>query len=320
MKFSLFVRLALLVSLFCWPGGMVSLKAETEGRNDQESTFREALIESAMVPIWGAVEFFDTTLPGTLAPYDLSLEFRPRLGDLPRRGFIRYPFTLRYGYAEGLEIGSRFTPVSPNPFRSREEERKWSLGEIAPFVRVDIPSPWLRIWDQATLEFRLRQPLGRPPERLIDGHTRIEPILTFSRTIVDDPHTILYLSLKYDYAVGAWGRSKPDPDRVLRQDIFEISPGVLYKPEQLGYFFQYTLRHTDEPTEYRIAHVYHAGVVWDVPPEQSQSLRLPGRWQVEAGYELTDEQRRSVNHSITVRIRWRGDLKALLPRRDGPPE
>lgn len=316
MKIHSFAFLLFTTGVFLGIGLPEKLSGQVSENRDEESRFRNAIVESTLIPLYGAIEFFDTTLPGTLAPYDLSLEFRPRLGDVPRRGFIRYPFTLRYGYAEGLEIGARFTPVSPNPFRSKEQERKWSLGEIAPFIRVDIPSPWLRIWDDATFEFRFRQPLGRPPEHLIDGYTRIMPILTFSRTIVDDPHTLLYLSLKYDYAVGAWGRAKPDPERVVRQDVFEITPGVLYKPDQLGYFFQYTLRHIIEPKEDRYAHVYHAGVVWDVPKDYSTNLRLPGKWQVEAGYELTDEQRRSINHAITVRVRWRGDLKSLLPRRD----
>ncbi len=280
------------------------ITAQEESSDENETLF-------SYRPILAINEFFDTQLPGTLDKFNLSLEFRPRFSDLIRREFIRFPFVLRYGATDRIEIGALLTPIAPNPFRAGSD-RRWSPGEAGALIRMDF-DPILRIWDHATLEVVLRQPLGRPPAKLIDGYTRLQPVLSVSRTAFI-PELVAFANLSYDYALGSWGRAKPSPDHAIRQNVMSIGPGLLYKPDELGYFIAYRLKHIDEPQEFRWAHVYHIGVVWEIPLARSRSWKLPGHWQVEAGYRLTDEQQRSIAHAITLRVRWRGDLKALFKR------
>lgn len=293
-----FIRLILFGSLCAAAAG-----DEAEPRNGND-------LHMAVRPIYAVTEFFDTRLPGTLDKFDLTLEYRPRFSDFIRREFIRFPLVLRYGLTEDLEIGALTTPVVPHPFKSGEG-RKWGPGEFGILARTNI-TPVLGLWDWATIEVTIRQPLGRPPVELIDGHTRVQPVLAVSRAVIDPETTILFANVSYDYALGHWGRSKPDPAKITRQDIAEAGPGVLFKPNELGYFVEYRLRHTDEPEENRWAHVYRIGLVWEVPRHRSERVRLPGHWQVEAGYRLTDEQSRSLSHALTLRVRWRGDLKAFF--------
>ncbi len=282
----------------------IPARAEENGANGNND------LPIGMRPLFAVNEFFDTRLPGTLEKYDLTLEYRPRFSDLIRREFVRFPLVLRYGLTEDFEIGVLTTPVVPHPFKSGDG-RKWGPGEAGVLARMNI-TPVFGLWDWATVEITLRQPLGRPPVELIDGYTRIRPSLAVSRAAIDPETTVLFANISYDYAVGHWGRAKPDRELFTRQNIAEAGPGVLFKPTELGYFAEYRLRHTDEPDEDRWAHVYRVGIVWEVPRHRSERVRLPGYWQVEAGYRLTDEQRRSINHALTLRLRWRGDLKAVF--------
>ncbi len=292
------------LTLLCLTLAITALvQAEENGDDNNDRLF-------AIRPIYAVNEFFDTRLPGTLDKFDLTLEYRPRFSDFIRREFIRFPLLLRYGVTEDFEVGVLTTPYLPHPLKSGDE-RGWGPGEIGILARTNI-TPVFALWDWATVEVTFRQPLGRPPVDLIDGYTRLRPSLAVSRAVIDPETTILFANVSYDYAVGHWGRAEPDPELVTRQNIAEAGPGVLFKPTELGYFAEYRLRHIDEPEEDRWAHVYRVGIVWEVPRFRSARVRLPGYWQVEAGYRLTDEQRRSVDHALTLRLRWRGDLKAVF--------
>lgn len=257
-----------------------------------------------------ANEFFNSSLPGTLGRYNLALDFQPKIGDLLRKEYIRFPLTLRYGFADNWEALAGFTPVTPNPFKSGEDQ-KWSFGEYRLGLRLDV-RPILPIWEQMTIGLDFRSPLGRPPRRLNDGYAHIRPFLTMARPIWQVDSTLLYFNLSYDYSFDAPFRNSIPYAPVIRRHEFDITPGIIYKPGELGYFAEYTLRFIEEPNDNRRANVYTAGFIWDPPRSRTRLLRLPGNWQFELGYRLTDEQNRSVRHSVQFRARWRGDLRQIL--------
>ncbi len=261
-------------------------------------------------PVFRVNEFFDTTLPGTLDPFDLALDIRPRLGDFVGRHFIRFPMELRYGWTDDFEIISGWTPVTPNPFRSGDG-RKWSPGEAGLGFRYNLDARVEQV-PIATFSLYGRTPLGRPPTDLIDGYAHVEPRLALMRPFLEE-RIFLVLNLVYDRSFNPPGHSRPDPGEVTRQHIAEVIPGVIYMPGELGYVLQYTFRHIDEPMEDRLAHAYRAGIIWEVPRERSAQWNIPGTWQIEASYELTDEEERSLDHAILLRARVRLELRRHSP-------
>lgn len=257
-----------------------------------------------------AHEFFNTTLPGTMGVDDLTIEFQPKVGDFVNREFIRFPVTLRYGIAPGWETIAGWTPVSPNPFKSGPDNR-WGPGEYRLGVRHDL-HPWIGFFDQITVGLDFRGPLGRPPFDLLDGYARIKPFLALAKPLDPDETILLFLNVRYDYSVPPpFNRSAPRPGIIKRHE-FDITPGVIYKPGELGYFVDYTLRFIDEPGDNRRANIYTAGLIWDPPEERTRGFGLPGDWQFDIGYQLTDEQERSVRHSIQLRARWRGTFREVV--------
>lgn len=297
------LRLWGILSVFALPS---LLSAENNTANAEHEQEHGRLGNTLLV----ANEFFNSTLPGTLGRYNLALDFQPKIGDLLRREYIRFPLTLRYGFADDWEALAGFTPVTPNPFKSGDGQ-KWSFGEYRLGLRHNV-RPILPIWEQMTIGLDFRSPLGRPPVQLIDGYAHIRPFLTVARPILQVDNTLLFLNLSYDYSIDAPFRNSTPPPPIVRRHEFDITPGIIYKPTELGYFAEYTLRFIEEPNDHRRAHIYTVGFIWDPPRSRTRLLRLPGNWQFELGYRLTDEQQRSIGHSIQFRARWRGDLREIL--------
>ena len=55
-------------------------------------------------------DFFDTMLPGTLSEHNIILKFTPKFSDLRDNEFVRYPFELRYGLTQKLELFGGMSP------------------------------------------------------------------------------------------------------------------------------------------------------------------------------------------------------------------
>lgn len=308
MKFGA-IGSAFALSIFLTLTAYSDSSSDSDSQSDQEPNedspfFRQVWEQPFLV----ANEFFGTVLPGTLDKYNLNLTFRPRGGDFAQRDFIRWPIGVRYGFTETLEGQAGISPFTPNPFRGFRDHRL-GLGEYRLGLRQSI-TPWRPFWNQAMVGFEFRSPLGRPPVDLIDGYAHIRPFMTMTRPSRLLPSTLFYLTLSHDHSFSAPFRNSDVPDEVIRQHISEITPGFLYKPGEWGTFIDYTTRWINEPTGTRHAHKYQVGVVWDPPRAQTIRLGLPrGSWQFELGYALTDEQERSLRHSVQFRARWEGDLK-----------
>src|ERR1041385_6311726 len=73
-------------------------------------------------------EFFDTMLPGVLQEHNVTLHVTPKFSDLRDHEFVRYPFELRYGASQNVELSGGLTPFSPQPF-NRGRDHRWGLGE-----------------------------------------------------------------------------------------------------------------------------------------------------------------------------------------------
>ncbi len=99
---------------------------------------------------------------------------------------------------------------------------------------------------------------------------------------------------------------------MIRRHIFEVAPGLLFKPGQFGYFAEYRFRHIDEPTDTRLAHEIQFGTIWDIPLERSAKWNLPGKWQLEVAYRVEHEEGRETDHGVSARVNWRTTLREVL--------
>jgi hypothetical protein len=252
-------------------------------------------------------EFFGVRLPETLGKYNLALNYNLKFGDFVRRDYLRFPVTLSYGVTERTDLLLGMTPFSPNPFRSGDDSR-WGPGLLRTGVRHNLERP-LFGFHQTSLGLDVVMPLGRPPIELADHYGRLRPSITFSRNLERMPDTRFLLGLVHDHSFSVPYRA--ENPAFFRTNVTEISPGLLYKPGNLGYLAEYTLRFLDEETGDRIGHVYTVGLLWDVP-EKYVPRFLPGRWRVDVGYRLTDEDERDLHHSVHTRVHVRFDFRQFM--------
>ena len=106
-------------------------------------------------------------------------------------------------------------------------------------------------------------------------------------------------------------RAAPPPE-VIRRNIIEVSPGLLFKPSELGYFAEYHWRHLAEENDSRLAHEIQFGTVWDVPLVRSAAWRLPGKWQLELAYKVGHEEGRGNDQGVSARVNWRTTLREVF--------
>ena len=254
-------------------------------------------------------EFFDTMLPGVLNEHNMTLHVRPKFSDLRKYEFWRFPFQLRYGVTNHLELQGGLVPFVPNPFNQGEDHR-WGLGELRLGARYDIGSS-MPFFDETTLGFETRFPLGRPPVELNDHYTHLKPYVSATRTLRIWPSTKFYANVSYDRSVDMTHRSPP-PEEVQRRNIVEIAPGLLYKPSEFGYFAEYRFRHIRDDWGWHLEHEVQAGTIWDVPLKRTQDWRLPGKWQLELAYKVSHEEGRETNHGISAHVNWRTTIREVL--------
>ena len=259
-------------------------------------------------------DFFGRRLPGTLERYKLSLDYTPKFGDLVNREYIRFPLVLSYGLTDRTEVFEGFTPFTPNPFRPGEDQRV-GLGLFRTGIRHEIDGIG-NLVDSILFGLEVKVPLGRPPLDLADYYGRFRPSVTLAREVPGHPDWLLLLNLMHDRSFSVPYRNQ-DED-FLRVNKSEFSPGILYQPNELGYLLEYTYRALDEETGFRKAHVYSFGLLWDVPNRRVPRL-LPGEWEIDTIYRLTDEDERSIRHSLDVRVKVRFDFPQFFRevRRNG---
>jgi hypothetical protein len=254
-------------------------------------------------------EFFDTMLPGVLEEHNMTLHVRPKFSDLRDYEYMRFPFELRYGLTDRWELQAGMVPFTPNPF-NRGREHRWGPGEAKFGARYDI-GPTLKFFDDTTVGFETRVPLGHPPLELNDQYTHLKPFVSAARTLLRWPSTTLYGNLSYDRSIDVTHRAPP-PATVLRRNIIEFAPGLLFKPSELGYFAEYRFRHIREELGWHLAHEVQFGTVWDIPLERTQGWKLPGKWQLELAYKVSHEEGRDKDQGVSARVNWRTTLREVL--------
>lgn len=256
-------------------------------------------------------EFFDTMLPGVLEEHNMTLHFRPKFSDLRDYEYIRFPFEIRYGVTDKWEVQAGMVPYTPSPFNTGRDHR-WGAGEAKLGTRYDI-GDLLWFFDDTTIGIENRVPLGRPPIELNDHYTHVKPFVSAARNLRIWPSTTFYFNVAYDRSVDLTHRSPPPPE-VVRRNIVEVAPGLLFKPSELGYFTEYRFRHIREDVGWHLGHEWQFGVIWDVPIARTEQWKLPGKWQLELGYKLHHEEGRDTGHGIAARVNWRTSLREMLGR------
>jgi hypothetical protein len=254
-------------------------------------------------------EFLDTTLPGVLGEKNITIAFKPKFGDLRDEEYIRFPIELRYGLTKKWELRGGLVPFIPSPINSGRDHR-WGPGEARLGARYDL-GPALNFFDDTTLGFETRIPLGKPPVELNDHYTHLKPSISAARQLRGWPATTFYANLSYDRSIELTDRGPPPPE-VVRRHVIEAVPGLLYKPSELGYFAEYRIRRIAEPGEYRLGHEIQFGTIWDVPLARSATWKVPGKWQLELAYRVNHEEGRDTDHGIYARVNWRTTLREVL--------
>lgn len=256
-------------------------------------------------------EFFDTVLPGVLEEHNMTLHVMPKFSDVRDNEFVRMPFEVRYGLSDKVELRGGISPFMPNPFNPGRDHR-WGPGETKLAARYDLDG-LLKFFDDTTVGLETRVPLGKPPIEINDHYTHVKPSVSAARRLLSWPDTTFYANLSYDRSVQLTDRGPPPPE-VVRQNIIEVAPGLLFRPSELGYFAEYRFRHITEPNEWHLAHQIHFGTIWDVPIARTEKWHLPGKWQVELGYKVEFEEGRDTNHGIAARVNWRTTLREVMER------
>lgn len=254
-------------------------------------------------------EFFDTMLPGVLEEHNMTLHLRPKFSDLRNYEYWRFPFELRYGLTDRWELQGGMVPFTPNPFNGGRQHR-WGPGEGKLGTRYNIARK-LPFFDETTLGFEARVPLGRPPTELNDGYTHLKPSISAARTLRIWPSTTFYANASYDRSVDLTHRPPPPPE-VERRNVTEIAPGLLFKPSEIGYFAEFRFRHIRDDYGWHLAHEVQFGTIWDVPLARTEKWRLPGKWQVELAYKVSHEEGRDTDQGVSARVNWRTTLREVL--------
>jgi hypothetical protein len=254
-------------------------------------------------------DFFDTMLPGVLEERNMTVHFRPKFGDLRDEEYMRFPVELRYGLTDRWELQGGLVPFTPNPF-NRGLEHRWGPGEAKLGARYDLRS-LVPFFDDTTVGIETRIPLGRPPIYLNDHYTHLKPFVAAARKLHIWPSTTFYANLAYDRSVDLTHRAAP-PAEVVRRNIFEVAPGILFKPSELGYFAEYRLQHIREDTGWYFAHQVQFGAIWDIPLTRTQNWKLPGKWQLELAYRISHDEGRDMDQGVSARVNWRTTLREVL--------
>lgn len=254
-------------------------------------------------------EYFDTTLPGVLEEHNLTLHFTPKFSDLRDNEYVRYPLELRYGASRNVELSVGATPFSPNPINSGYDHR-WGPGEGKLGVRYDLDGA-IPFFTDTTLGLETRVPLGRPPIELNDHYTHLKPFVSTAHTLRMWPDVAFYTNLSYDRSVKLLPRDPPPPG-VVRRNIIEVAPGLLFKPGEFGTFAEYHWRHFSEDIGSHLGHEVQVGTIWDIPRARSEKWSLPGKWQLELAYKYSREEGYGNSQGISARVNWRTSLREVL--------
>src|SRR5581483_9776076 len=223
--------------------------------------------ESVRERVLRMTEFFDTMLPGVLEEHNMTLHFTPKFSDLRDNEFMRFPLELRYGITDRWELAGGINPFVPNPI-NRGRDHRWGPGELKFGARRDLDG-LVPFFQDTTIGVETRIPVGKPPVELNDSYTHVKPFVSAARTLLMWPDATFYLNLSYDRSVRLAERAPPPPE-VVRRNILEAAPGMLFKPSELGYFFEYRWQRINEPAEWHLAHEIHFGAIWDVPLARSE--------------------------------------------------
>ncbi len=268
-----------------------------------------SIVSHVQDDVGDVTDFFDTILPSTLMRKNLSLDFQPKFSDFRAEEFIRLPLEVRYDISDNDQLQVGMTPFIPNPFNTGYNHRT-GPGEADIGWRHDMENG-LGFLDQAIFGIQGRVPLGKPPLDLNEGYTHLQPYITGTRRL-HWPHTKLFGALSYDREFHTPGRDQPTDPRVVRQNIAECDPGILYKPDVYGYFFEYEFRHYGEENGYHLSHGEKVGVIWDVPIERSKAWKMPGRWQIELAARVIEEEGHPISYGLVTQVRVRTTLHEVL--------
>lgn len=221
-------------------------------------------------------DLFGVELAATNPRREIELSISPRIADPVKRGYIRFPLRLKYGFTDNWEGGVRIQPYVDNPFR---DGGKSGLEDIRFSTKYRLGQPLFGRLDSA-LGINVTLPLEDETKGITDGYRHFTPFVALSRTydLGGGRQFQWFTSAEYDILDG-------DPDRggkPGKMDKLSLFPGVIYAPPGYWRYLAYAEWDTTriaggDDDEYYLV----PGLLYD--PPRNRHPWLPGDWEFEFG-------------------------------------
>lgn len=281
-------------------------QAQTEEQTDPESgKFGHSFLN----------KLADTPLPFTGDDSDLSIDIRPKLGDIIHEPYIRLPIELTYSFTNKREGSFGIIPFFKNPMDS---EPLSSNGYVTFGVKQRLDN---FIDNRLSLAFGadVRIPLEEIPNALPRySYDSYMPYLTAAYELDKKQKWLAFATIQHQI-VGEDRRDRlitePDP-----LSLAVIRPGLIYQP---GGEYRYSLQ-----VEYKTDRVDGGsdegikvipGVTWFPPPDTPFFRSIAGHFELTLDVEFAlaeiEEEEIGGDIGVNLGVRWR-----LYPKKPVPGE
>ncbi len=271
---------------------------------------------------------FNTALPAVFSEGEWHLRLNPKFGDFFGDDYIRTGIGTSYYFSNYFEGFVELQTYFPNPL---EGESRVGLSEM----EIGTKYSWWNIGASkynVSLAIRARMPLSNPPVEINDGYARYEPSISVSRKTGNDPATMAYLNIAYEFVERS--PFKASPISPIPRDRIFIRPGYIYYP---GGHFRYAAeleyrtnvfgRQRTNKTDYndyigtreytmafKETHEFFISptVTWFPTEEIRKGLFIPGNWDVSFRLKIPIVEETDQSLGASIRFRWYYDYEQVL--------
>lgn len=254
-------------------------------------------------------------LPFTGEDSELSIDIRPKFGDMIHEPYIRLPIELNYGFTRKREGHIGFIPFFNNPFDSEPES---SLGYFVFGLKQRINNLANERMDLA-VGFDARMPFEEIPSDLLrDNFDIYKPFVTAAYRLDNERQWLAFSSFEYHF-VGDDNRNA-ETANTEPPSLAVFRPGIIYQPAgEYRYSIQLEYK-TDridsgEDDGFKII----PGITWFPPPDTPVFRSIAGHFELALNLEYAlseiEEEEPGSDLGVSLNVRWR-----LYPKKPAPED
>jgi len=90
-------------------------------------------------------------------------------------------------------------------------------------------------------------------------------------------------------------RSAPPPEVIMRTNTSRSGARSAFQTKRIRLFRRISFPPYHGEKEWHLAHEVRFGTIWDIPLARTESWRLPGKWQLELAYKVSQEEGRGTD-------------------------